>query len=43
MIENRMLGYLYTELFSESNEEKCMAFQSRVCPLLFIKILLKSA
>ena len=28
MIENRILGYLYNELFGESNEEKSMAFQS---------------
>ena len=28
MIENRILDYLYNELFSESNEEKRTAFQS---------------
>ena len=27
MIENRIAGYLYNELFSKSNEEKCTAFQ----------------
>ena len=27
MIENRTSGYLCNKLFSESNEEKCMAFQ----------------
>ena len=27
MIENRIAGYLYSELFSKSNEEKCTAFQ----------------
>ena len=38
MVENRISGYLYNELFSESNEEKVW-----LCPLLFIKILLKIA
>ena len=28
MIEDRISRYLYNELFSESNEEKCTAFQS---------------
>ena len=28
MIENRVSGYLYNELFSESNKEKCTVFQS---------------
>ena len=28
MIANRISGYLYNELFSKSNEEKCTAFQS---------------
>ena len=28
MIEIRTLGYLYNELFSERNEEKCTGFQS---------------
>ena len=30
MIENRISDYLYNERFSESNEEKCTAFQSMV-------------
>ena len=29
MIENRISGHLYNELFSESNEEKCTVFQIR--------------
>ena len=28
MLENRLSGYLYNQLFSESNKEKCTAFQS---------------
>ena len=28
VIENQISGYLYNELFRESNEEKCTAFQS---------------
>ena len=28
MIEDRISGYLYNELFSEINEKKCTAFQS---------------
>ena len=28
MIDNRVSGYLYDGLFSESNDEKCTAFQS---------------
>ena len=42
MIENHMPGNLYNELFSESSEEICTAFQSMLGPLLFIKILLKT-
>ena len=34
MIENRISGYLYNELFSESNEEKCTAFQRMVWSLI---------
>ena len=30
MIENRISGYLYNELFSKSNKEKCTAFESIV-------------
>ena len=41
MIENRISSYLYYERFSESNEEKCTAFQSMASFLMFIKILLK--
>ena len=28
MIENRISGYLFNERFSDSNEEKCTAFQN---------------
>ena len=28
MIENRISGYLYNDLSSESNEKKCTAFQN---------------
>ena len=31
MIENRISCYLYNSLFSESNNEKCAAFQNMVC------------
>ena len=41
--ENHISGNLYNELFSESSEEKCTAFQSMVWSLLFINILLKTA
>ena len=34
MIEIRTLGYLYNELFSERNEEKCTAFQSLAWSLI---------
>ena len=30
MMENRISGSLYNELFSESNEEKCTAFKRMV-------------
>ena len=43
MIEDRISGYLYNELFSESNEEKCTALQSMAWPLIVIEILLKTA
>ena len=42
MIENCVSGYLCNELFSESNEER-MAFKEWLGPLLFVKILLKTA
>ena len=37
MIEDRISGYLYNELFSEINEEKCTAFQSMAWPLIVHK------
>ena len=44
MIENRVSDYLYDQLFSKSNEEKCTALQSMAWSLiLFIKKLLKTA
>ena len=43
MIENRVLVYLYNKLFSKSNEEKLWSFNCWLGPLLFIKILLKTA
>ena len=46
MIESRISCYFYNELFSESNKEKCTAFQGKawsLIPLLLIKILLKTA
>ena len=42
MIENRISGYLYNELFSESNEEKCTAFQRMVCSLIVHKNTIKT-
>ena len=36
-IENRISGYLYNELFSEINEEKCAAFRSKAWPLIVHK------
>ena len=41
--ENHISGNLNNELFSESSEEKCTAFQNMVWSLLFINILLKTA
>ena len=43
MIENHISGYLYTELFSEGNEENVRPFKQWLGPLFFIKILLKTA
>ena len=43
MLENRTSGYLYSELFSKSNEEKWTTFQSMACSLLLIKMLLKTS
>ena len=34
MVENRILGYLYNELFSESSEKKCTAFQRMAWSLI---------
>ena len=42
MIENRISGYLYNELFSESNEEKCTAFQSMAWSLIVHKNAIKN-
>ena len=46
MIESRISCYFYNEHFSESDKEKCTAFQGKawsLIPLLLIKILLKTA
>ena len=37
MIENHISGYLYNELFNESNEEKCTAFQRMAWFLILLK------
>ena len=37
MIENRILGYLYNELFRKSNEEKYTTFQRMAWSLLLLK------
>ena len=37
MIENCVSGYLYNELFSESNEEKCTPFQRMAWSLIVRK------
>ena len=42
MIENRISGYLYNELFSERNEEKCTAFQSSVWSFIVHKNTVKN-
>ena len=34
MIENRISGYLYNELFSKSNEQKRAAFQNMAWSLI---------
>ena len=41
MIENRISGYLYNELFSNSNEEKCTTFQSMDWSLIVYKNTIK--
>ena len=43
MIEDRISGYLYNELFSEINEEKYTAFQSMAWSLIVYKKLLETA
>ena len=43
MIEERISGYLYNELFSEINEEKYTAFQSMAWSLIVYKKLLETA
>ena len=42
MIENRISGYLYNELFSEGDEEKCSAFQSMAWSLIVHKNTIKN-
>ena len=42
MTENRISSYLYTELFSKSNEEKCKAFQSMAWSLIVHKNAIKN-
>ena len=37
MIENQISGYLHNKPFSESNEEKCLAFQRLACSLIVHK------
>ena len=41
MTENRISGCFYNELFSESNEEKCTAFQSMAWSLIIHKNAIK--
>ena len=42
MIENRISCYLYNELFSESNKEKCTAFQGMAWSLIVHKNTIKN-
>ena len=42
MIENCISGYLYNELFSQRNEEKCTAFQSLAWSLIVHKNIIKN-
>ena len=42
LIENRISGYLYKELFRESNEGKCTAFRRMVCSLIVHKNTIKN-
>ena len=41
-MENRISGYLYNELLSESNEKKCTAFQKMAYSLIVYKNPLKN-
>ena len=43
MIENRVPGYLYNELFIKSNEEKCTALQRIVWSFIVHKNTIKAA
>ena len=43
MIENRNRGYLYNELFKKVTKKNVQPFKVWLGPLLFIKILLKTA
>ena len=42
MIGNRISGYLYNELFSKSNKEKCTTFQSMAWSLIVHKSSIKN-
>ena len=42
MIENCISGYLYNELFSQRNEEKCTTFQSLAWSLIVHKNIIKN-
>ena len=42
MIENRISGYLYNELFSQSNKEKCTDFESMAWSLICDKNTIKN-
>ena len=42
MTENRISGYLYNELFSESNKEKYTAFQGMAWSLIVDKNIIKN-
>ena len=42
IIEDRISSYLYNELFSKINEEKCRAFQNMACFLIVYKNTIRS-
>ena len=42
VIESRISGYLYNELYSECNEKKCTAFQSMTWSLIVHKYAIKN-